>query len=144
MTKQINYFGSTGQIAGKHITNLLYEQLEMLREHQYEMAKEGRKWIYTKRRRPLELCDGSFDLYYNSMAPVGITLMAESSALSGVFVVFDDPNFMFVGDTHFFNYTKNWMLNLQKKCIKISQGAEGQRRIYFEHIKNRVAGSSQA
>jgi hypothetical protein len=132
--KQIRYFEASGQIANSEIVRLLYEQLEQLCAHQYEMATEGQKWTFSPQKSYAKTVGGAFDLYYNSMAPVGITLLAESQLLQGVFLVFDDPNFMFVGDAQFFQYTQNWMVNLRKKCIKISQEAEGARRRYFEHI----------
>jgi|GEM_PF-1551865 len=140
--KQINYFEQSGQIAGNEIVRLLYEQLEQLCAHQYDMATEGCKWAFSPRKAYVKPPGGTFDLYYNSMAPVGITLLADSALLQGVFLVFDDPNFMFVGDTQFFQYTQNWMTNLRKKCIKISGEAEGARRRYFEHIGSEIRSRS--
>jgi len=136
--KQIKYFEQAGQIAGSGIVRLLCEQLEQLCAHQYDMATEGRKWAILQRKPYTKLPGGTFDLYYNTMAPVGITLLADSQLLQGVFLVFDDPNFMFVGDASFFQYTQNWMSNLRKKCIKISLEAEGTRRRYFEHIRAEI------
>ncbi|MBK8923876.1 MAG: helix-turn-helix transcriptional regulator [Saprospirales bacterium] len=133
--KQIAYFEESGQIAGGGVAGILYEQLEQLCAHQFEMASEGCKWAFSPRKTNARAPGGIFDLYYNSMAPTGITLLADSQLLQAVFLVFDDPNFMFVGDTRFFQYTQNWMTNLRKKCVKISQDAEGARRQYFEHIR---------
>ena len=133
--KQIKYFEASGQIAHAGVVRVLYEQLEQLCAHQYEMATEGIKWNYSPRKSAPKLPGGTFELYHNSMAPASITLLAESQALQGVFLVFDDPNFMLVSDAQFFQYTRNWMSNLRKKCIKISAEAEGARRAYFEHIR---------
>lgn len=136
--KQINYFEESGQIAGSGIVCLLYEQLEQLCAHQFDMATEGSKWAFSLLKSHTKPTGGAFDLYYNGMAPVGITLLAESERLQGVFLVFDDPNFMFVGDSQFFRYTHDWMTNLRKKCIRISREAEGARRRYFEQIKTGI------
>jgi len=102
------------------------------------MAKQGLKFHYQNKRFERTPKMGTLELYYNEIAPTNITLLAESDTLKGVFTVFDDPNFMFNGDEQFYQYTLNWLKKLRMKSTKISEEAEHIRRIFFNHVTNRI------
>lgn len=136
--RQIHYFTHAGQLADKSLISTLLEQLQALCEHQYEMAKAGRKWMYGDRFGRENGMGGKFDLYHNEIAPLNITLLAESQYGKGVFTVFDDPNFMFSSNPLLYQYTFNWMQKLKSKCQHISEDAEHSRRAYFNALRKSI------
>jgi len=132
--RQIKYFANAGQLADNSIAEMLLEQLQTLCVHQYEMAKQGHKWAVGTRSHVSAKYSGTFDLYYNEIAPLSITLLAESQHLRGIFTVYDDPNFMFSADEGLYGYTLKWMQKLKAKCVHISQDGEQNRRAYFNRL----------
>ncbi|MFN0035903.1 MAG: hypothetical protein ACKVUS_12640 [Saprospiraceae bacterium] len=139
--RQIRYFAHSGQLADQSLISLLLEQLEALCEHQYEMAKMGRKWAHADRFGKEGGKGGRFDLYHNEVAPLNITLLAESKQLQGVFTVFDDPNFMFSSSARLYQYTFEWMQKLKSKCQHISEDSENDRRAYFNALQKSIAAA---
>lgn len=139
--KQIQYFYKSGQIADLNVIKLLHEQLEELCLHQYGMAKLGEKWPYGMKSHFKGNHHGKIDLYFNEISPTNITLLAESNVTRGVFIVYDDPNFMFNGNEKLFDYTLTWMRKLRTKCIRISEEAELSRRSYFNNLQNKIKKS---
>ncbi|GAB4500210.1 MAG: hypothetical protein OHK0019_38310 [Saprospiraceae bacterium] len=133
--RQIKYFANAGQLANNNIAEMLLEQLQTLCAHQYEMAKQGHKWAVGARSHAPAKYAGTFDLYYNEIAPLNITLLAESQHLRGIFTVYDDPNFMFSADERLYDYTFKWMQKLKAKCVHISQDGEQNRRAYFNRLQ---------
>lgn len=133
--KQIRYFEHSGQLKDRSIIATLIEQLQGLCEHQYSMAKQGKKWVLgdTKQEQ-----GGKFDLYHNEIVPSTITLLAESQYLKGVFSVYDDPNFMFSDNLEIYNYTLASMKKLKAKCLHISEDSEQNRRAYFNRVKDEI------
>lgn len=131
--KQIDYFAFSGQIKSGEIVVKLKQQLLELCEHLSKMAQHGKKWHVSSRQID---SGGTFEVYHNEVAPLNITLLAESQNMQGVFTVFDDPNFMFSTDPSLFNYSYAWLNNLKAKCIRISVDAEMNRRAYFNSLKN--------
>ncbi len=81
---------------------------------------------------------GKFDLYHNEIAPLNITLLAESQHIRGVFTVFDDPNFMFNSSEKLYQYTFDWMQKLKSKCQHISEDGERTRRAYFNALRKTI------
>lgn len=136
--QQIKYFSSSGQLQDPALIGLLYEQLQSLCTHQYEMAKQGQKWEYGTRLGDLGQRSGKFDLYYNAIAPLSITLLAESQTLHGVFTVFDDPNFLFSANEQMYDYSLQWMNKLKSKCMHISEDGEQGRRAYFNGLQAQI------
>ncbi len=136
--QQIKYFFNVGQLKDPALVRLLYEQLQALCGHQYEMAKQGQKWLYGTRRSDSTKNSGHLDLFYNEIAPLNITLVAESQTLCGVFTVFDDPNFMFSTNAQMYEYSLRWMNKLKSKCIHISEDGEQSRRAYFNGLQDQI------
>lgn len=136
--RQIRYFADAGQLPSPSLIQTLLEQLHILCSHQYEMAKQGQKWIYGTKNYGAKNYFGKFDLYYNEVAPLNITLLAESQHLRGVYAVFDDPNFMFSDNEALYDYTLRWMLKLRTKCMHISEDAEQNRRAYFNSLQEQI------
>lgn len=133
--KQIQYFQVSGQIIDPTVIAILIEQLDSLCDHQYEMAKAGRKFIHKDK---IGSGGAKFELYHNEIAPSNITMLAESESLSGVFTVYDDPNFMFSDDPNLYRYTLAWMRKLKSKCVRISEDSEQNRKAYFNRIHNEI------
>lgn len=136
--RQIHYFTQSGQLTDQALISTLLEQLEALCEHQYEMAKKGRKWVYGDKFGKEAGKGGKFDLYHNEIAPLNITLLAESQHVRGVFTVFDDPNFMFSSSQTLYHYTFDWMQKLKSKCQHISEDGEHNRRAYFNALRKSI------
>ncbi len=136
--QQIRYFSKSGQLRDPALIQLLYEQLQLLCAHQYEMAKQGRKWVYGQKLNDVAKSSGKFDLYYNEIAPLSITLLVDSPTLHGVFTVFDDPNFMFSTSEQMYEYSLAWMAKLKAKCIHISEDGEQGRRAYFQGLHQQI------
>ncbi len=141
--QQISYFARSGQLQDAGLIQLLYEQLQLLCTHQYEMAKHGQKWVYGIKRSDVAKNSGKFDLYYNEIAPLNITLVAESPTVHGVFTVFDDPNFMFTTDERMYAYSLAWMAKLKAKCLHISEDGEQNRRAYFQALQNQITAQNR-
>lgn len=99
------------------------------------MAKKGRKWIHGEK---IQREGGKFDLYHNEIAPLNITLLAESQHLKGIFTVYDDPNFMFSDNLEMYDYTLASMEKLKTKCLHISEDSEQNRRAYFHIIREEI------
>ncbi len=137
--KQIKYFQHSGQLTDPQLVKTMLEQLNALCEHQYNMATAGRKWAFDEKDHGF---GAKFDLYHNEIAPLNITLLAESKDLKGVFTVYDDPNFMFSDDPTLYNYTLEWMGKLKSKCLHISEDSEQNRRAYFNKIGEEVRNAS--
>jgi hypothetical protein len=133
--RQIHYFTHAGQLTDQGLIATLLEQLEALCDHQYEMAKMGRKWVYGDKFGKETAKGGKLDLYHNKIAPLNITLLAESQYARGVFTVFDDPNFMFSSSEILYQYTFDWMQKLKAKCPHISEDGEHDRRAYFNALR---------
>ena len=133
--KQIRYFKHSGQLNDNTLENKLTDQLYALCNHQYEMAKEGRKWMFGAKKQERY---GKFDLYHNEIAPLNITLLAESQHLKGIFTVYDDPNFMFSDDIAMYDYTLASMKKMKTKCLHISEDSEQNRRAYFHRIREEI------
>ena len=129
--KQIRYFTHSGQLVDPSLARTLTDQLHALCEHQNKMAQAGVKWAVGD-RSPNN--GGKFDLYHNEIAPLNITLLAESQHLKGVFTVYDDPNFMFSDNVEVYDYTIKWMEKMKAKCLLISEGSEQNRSAYFNSI----------
>lgn len=141
IVKQIHHFTATGQIASPVIAQVLIEQLDALCEHQYNMAKEGVKWLAGQKGPYNKALCGKFELYHNIMAPSNITILAESSQHSGVYSIFDDPNFLYSADPSFVSYTQQWMQNIRRNSVKISEESDHLRRIYFNHLSSAISDS---
>lgn len=141
--QQIRYFSKSGQLQDPTLIQLLYEQLQLLCTHQYEMAKQGRKWVYGTKLADVARSSGQFDLYYNEIAPLSITLVAESPTVHGVFTVFDDPNFMFSTNERMYAYSLAWMDKLKAKCIHISEDGEQGRRAYFQGLQQQIMAQNR-
>ena len=77
-------------------------------------------------------------MYHNEIAPLNITLLAESHKVKGVFTVFDDPNFMFSNDPSIYQFTYTWMQKLKSKCHRISEDAESSRMAYFNALHETI------
>ncbi|MCC6463416.1 MAG: hypothetical protein IT260_23295 [Saprospiraceae bacterium] len=136
--KQIEYFAAAGQLASPKVADVLLEQLQMLCSQQYEMARQGLKW--TAGSRGPAPGAGALELFYNKIAPLNITLLAESPQVKGVFTVFNDPNFMFSTDEPLYAYTLAWLHKLKEKCVRISQDGEQYRRAYFNGLQDGLKG----
>lgn len=136
--RQIHYFKHAGQLEDQALISTLLAQLQALCEHQYEMATVGRKWVYGDKFGKEAARGGKFDLYHNEIAPLNITLLAESQYAKGVFTVFDDPNFMFSSNPTLYQYTFDWMQKLKSKCQHISEDAENSRRAYFNTLRKSI------
>ena len=141
--QQIRYFSKSGQLQDPALIQLLYDQLQLLCTHQYDMARHGQKWTYGAKRSDVAKNSGKFDLYYNEIAPLNITLLAESPTLYGVFTVFDDPNFMFTSNEPMYAYSLAWMNKLKAKCIHISEDGEQGRRAYFQALQNQITAQNR-
>lgn len=135
--RQIRYFTRSGQVSNR-TADILMEQLETLCALQYDMARQGEKWAYGPQHRYTSGPCGRLELYHNEIAYTNITFLAESQGNHGVFVVFDDPNFMFVDDEPLYAYTMHWMSRLRTKCVRISEEAEQQRRAFFGRLQQRI------
>jgi BetR domain len=130
--RHIVYFYQIGQIAHRDIAMLLFDQLEALADHQYNMCTEGKKWPVGQQAQKNS---PTWQLYQNSMFHSSITILGESDQKKTVFMVYDDPNYFNTTDPNFCDYTKNWMKKLQQKCINISTEGENYRRVFFNQIK---------
>jgi hypothetical protein len=139
IVKQIHHFTATGQIASPTVAQVLIEQLNALCEHQYNMAKEGVKWLANQKGPLNNAFCAKFELYHNIMAPSNITILAESSQHCGVYSIFDDPNFLYSNDPSFVGYTQQWMQNIRRNSVKISEESEHLRRIYFNRLSSAIS-----
>jgi hypothetical protein len=83
---------------------------------------------------------GKLDLYYNEISPATISLLLESPSAKGVFTVLDDPDFMYSDNPYLYEYTLAWMHKLRVKCVRISEDAEREWRIYFNRIREQIKG----
>jgi hypothetical protein len=138
--RQIQYFSDSGQITDTTVISVLMEQLANLCDHQQEMAKQGKKWVHGSKKQPETAQCGKLDLYYNEISPTTISLLLESPSAKGVFTVLDDPNFMYSDNPYLYEYTLAWMHKLRVKCVRISEDAERERRIYFNRIREQIKG----
>jgi hypothetical protein len=133
--KHLRYFKAAGQMKDTNLLNLLYKQLYDLCDIQEEMVRKNRK---NTSSGYASQGGGQFEIYFNEVAPVNVTLVAESSATGAVFFALDDPNYMVALDQQVVQYTLQWMRILQSKCILLSSAAEHVRKGFFDQIRVKI------
>ncbi|MEZ4920400.1 MAG: hypothetical protein R2792_14960 [Saprospiraceae bacterium] len=133
--KQIRHFAQNGQISNPQVVSILFEQLEALADLHKEMATTGTKFLSPKSKQPA----ANLDLYYNQISASNmVIILGESQFFQGTYMVFDDPNYLFISDEKFYKYASEWLKAQRQKSIRISQEGAFIRNNYFRLLCKRI------
>jgi hypothetical protein len=133
--RQIEYYKDTDMFASKQVLDMLYNKLEEMIDHMQNMCAAGR--TYMPGQKPL-LTNAVLKIYVNDFV---IGDNSNIAILNGKKICFLNHNILNVITTYdeeFCNYSYDFIQNIIKKSIQISEVSERERVMFFNMISQRV------
>ncbi|MCO6485760.1 MAG: hypothetical protein J5I41_08305 [Saprospiraceae bacterium] len=102
----------------------LWEMIRLMERQAVEGVKSG--------------TDTGFSLYHNEITHTNNTILVTSASRPvGVFVTYDNPNFMYSQDITLVGYTQEWFRKLEEGSTVIARAGTRQRTRFFKELENR-------
>jgi hypothetical protein len=133
--RQVEYYKDTGMFASKQVLDMLYNKLEEMIDHMQNMCAVGR--TYMPGQKPL-LTNAVLKIYVNDFV---IGDNSNIAILNGKKICFLNHNILNVIVTHdeeFCDYSYDFIQNIIKKSIQISEVSERERVMFFNMIMQRI------
>ena len=64
--------------------------------------------------------------------------MVLSDQYNGLYITFDNPNFLFTDDKEFLNYTINWYKTIQDNSYQLGHGSGHHTSIFFTLLEKKI------
>jgi transcriptional regulator with XRE-family HTH domain len=136
MLRQIKYYAETGQFKNIDDALAVCDELDALLNHMQKQAELGYKFLPGK--APLTSPNSNFKLYYNEIIVSDNTILIASEASKVTYLTYNEVKYLENTNQPFSEDCYNWLQNLIKKSVQISDQSEKERMRFFMHLHNHV------
>lgn len=134
--RQIEYYKDTGLFSSRSELDLIYNKLEEMVSHMENVCAAGRR--YLPGQKPL-LTNASLKMYVNDFVLGDHSNLAIFNGNKICFINHNVINFLSTQDEEFCNYSYDFVQNIIRKSMQISEVGERERVVFFNMIRQRIA-----
>ncbi|MCC6816459.1 MAG: hypothetical protein IT267_08620 [Saprospiraceae bacterium] len=84
------------------------------------------------------LTPSNFELYENKILHTNNHILLRSDQYCGLYITFDNPNFLFTEDKEFLEYTFDWYNTIEDNSYQLGHGSGHHTSIFFTSLERKV------
>ncbi|MBK7811386.1 MAG: hypothetical protein IPO62_09950 [Saprospiraceae bacterium] len=126
--QQIFYYYETGDLTMEDALKIL-ATLE-------ELNKELKNMTMANSKNPN--IQNNFKLYENKIIHTSNHVLVKTEKKSGIYLAFDNPNFIYSDDPDFIKYSENWYQNIEDSSYLLGRGSGHQTAMFFNYLSKKI------